>query len=102
MQLTKRFVPQHNKHIECTLMNHHLPAKTAKRIVNPQKLMHTKWTSAKPVNKEKHFMVTKIIMPDLINLPIEFIELEAVFSGRKQLLEWKQLNDANIWLQGWV
>ncbi len=73
----------------------------AKRIVNPKKLLRTKWTAASPVNKEKHFMVTKIMMPDLIDQPIEFIELEAVFSGRKQLLAWKQLNDAGVWLQGW-
>lgn len=75
--------------------------KPAKRIVNPKKLLRTKWTAATPVNKEKHFMVTKIMMPDLIDQPIEFIELEAVFSGRKQLLAWKQLNDAGVWLQGW-
>jgi len=73
----------------------------AKRIVNPKKLLRTKWTAASPVNKEKHFMVTKIMMPDLIDQPIEFIELEAVFSGRKQLLAWKQLNDTGVWLQGW-
>jgi len=73
----------------------------AKRIVNPKKLLRTKWTAANPVNKEKHFMVTKIMMPDLIDQPIEFIELEAVFSGRKQLLAWKQLNDTGVWLQGW-
>lgn len=79
MYAIKRFVPKRNKHIECTLMTHQLPKKTAKRIVNPKNLMRTKWTLANPVNKEKHFMVTKVIMPDLINSPIEFIELEAVF-----------------------
>ena len=83
-------------------MTHNLPNKIAKRIVNPKKRMLTKWTAVNPINKEKHFMVTKIVMPDLIKLPIEFIALEAVFSGRKQLLAWKQLNDSTLWLQGWV
>ena len=83
-------------------MTHNLPNKIAKRIVNPKKLMLTKWTAVNPINKEKHFMVTKIVMPDLIKLPIEFIALEAVFSGRKQMLAWKQLNDSTLWLQGWV
>ena len=83
-------------------MTHNLPNKIAKRIVNPKKRMLTKWTAVNPINKEKHFMVTKIVMPDLIKLPIEFIALEAVFSGRKQLLALKQFNDSTLWLQGWV
>jgi tryptophan-rich hypothetical protein len=83
-------------------MSHNLPNKIAKRIVNPNKLMRTKWTAINPINKEKHFMVIKVVIPDVINLPIELIELEAVFSGCKQMLAWKQLNDTAIWLQGWV
>lgn len=75
---------------------------TPKRIVNPKKLLNSKWTAVSPVNKEKHFMITKVITPDSPNLPIEFIEIEAVFSGRKQVLEWQRLNDTLTWLQGWV
>lgn len=76
--------------------------KTAKRIVNPNKLLHSKWTAVSPVNKEKHFMVTKIMMPELIDQPIEFVEIEAVYSGRKQVLAWQALNDTSTWLQGWI
>ena len=75
---------------------------TLKRITNPKKLLNSKWTAVKPANKEKHFMVIKLIVPDLPNQPIEYIELEAVHSKRIQLLPWQQLNDATIWLQGWV
>ncbi len=75
---------------------------TPKRIVNPKKLLKSKWTAVSPVNKEKHFMITKLITPDSPDLPIEFIEIEAVFSGRKQVLEWQRLNDTHTWLQGWV
>ena len=76
--------------------------KQPKRIVNPKKLLNTKWTATVPANKEKHFMVTQIIMPNLATEPIEMITLEAVYSKRSQLLPWQQLNDASIWLQGWV
>ena len=76
--------------------------KQPKRIVNPKKLLNTKWTATVPANKEKHFMVTQIIMPNLATEPIEMIMLEAVHSKRSQLLPWQQLNDASIWLQGWV
>ena len=76
--------------------------KQPKRIINPKKLLNTKWTATVPANKEKHFMVTQIIMPNLATEPIEMITLEAVYSKRSQLLPWQQLNDASIWLQGWV
>lgn len=75
---------------------------TSKKILSPKKLLHSKWTAVSPVNKEKHFMVTKFVMPDGIDKPIELIELEAVYSGRIQLLPWAQLNDSNLWIQGWV
>ena len=76
--------------------------KQPKRIINPKKLLNTKWTATVPANKEKHFMVTQVIMPNLATEPIEVIMLEAVHSKRSQLLPWQQLNDASIWLQGWV
>lgn len=73
-----------------------------KRVNNPKKVLNSKWTAVKPTHKEKHFLVTKLIVPELANLPIEHIELEAIYSKRTQLLPWQQLNDATIWLQGWV
>ena len=76
--------------------------KQPKRIINPKKLLNTKWTATVPANKEKHFMVTQVIMPNLATEPIEMVMLEAVHSKRSQLLPWQQLNDASIWLQGWV
>lgn len=76
--------------------------KQLKRIINPKKLLNTKWTATVPANKEKHFMVTQVIMPNLATEPIEMVMLEAVHSKRSQLLPWQQLNDASIWLQGWV
>ena len=76
--------------------------KLPKRIASPKKLLKTKLTAAVPTNNEKHFMVTQVIMPYLATDPIELIRLEAVHSRCNQLLPWQQLNDATIWLQGWV
>ncbi|MDO9151196.1 MAG: TIGR02450 family Trp-rich protein [Methylotenera sp.] len=76
--------------------------KSLKRIVNPKKLLKSKWTAVTPTNKEKHFMVTKLISLECSNQQIEFVELEAVHSKRSQLLDWKQLNDTSVWLQGWL
>ena len=72
------------------------------KIINPKKLLKSKWTAVTPSNKEKHFMVTQLILPEAPNQLVEFIELEAVHSKRKQLLLWQQLNDMSLWLQGWL
>lgn len=73
-----------------------------KRIVNPKKLLNSKWTAATPTNKEKHFMVTNLVLPELATEQITLIELEAVYSKRKQIIAWQVLTDSNIWLQGWL
>ena len=76
--------------------------KPVKTIINPKKLLTSKWTAVTPNNKEKHFMVTNIILSNTLTQPIEHIALEAVYSKRKQVLLWQQLNDTNTWLQGWL
>lgn len=62
----------------------------------------SKWTAVSPSHKEKHFIVTKLVMPALQNQVIEHIEVEAVHSKRSQSIPWQQLNDTTIWSQGWV
>ena len=75
--------------------------KPIKRILNPKKLLNSKWTAVTPANKEKHFIVTKLISPDLASASIETILLEAVHSKHSQQLPWQALNDETLWLQGW-
>jgi hypothetical protein len=33
----------------------------ASNALSPKKLLHSKWTAVEPRNKEKHFLVTKVI-----------------------------------------
>jgi hypothetical protein len=47
--------------------------------LNAKKLLLTKWTAVKPVAKQKHFLVSKVIKPEEPNDPIELVEIEAVF-----------------------
>lgn len=70
--------------------------------LNPKKLLLTKWTAVKPINKRKHFLVSKVIIPEPPEMPIEFIELEAVFDKSVQIIPWRDLKLTGIWLQGWV
>jgi tryptophan-rich hypothetical protein len=71
------------------------------RHLNPKKLLLSKWTAAVPRNKEKHFIVTRIILPEPPALLIEHIELESVHSRRSFILPWRELKDRTCWLQGW-
>jgi len=77
-----------------------MPDLTVRRL-NPNKLLLSKWTAALPKNKEKHFLVTQLIKPDLLDAPIEHIELEAIYSRRSFILPCRDLTDTGQWLQGW-
>lgn len=70
--------------------------------LNPKKLLLTKWTAVTPIAKQKHFLVSKVIKPELPTDPIEWVEIEAVFSKVTQTIQWRDLQDDSIWRQGWV
>jgi hypothetical protein len=62
--------------------------------LNPKKLLMTKWTAVKPVAKQKHFLVSRVIQPELPTDPIEQVEIEAVFSKAKQVIAWRDVKMA--------
>jgi tryptophan-rich hypothetical protein len=70
--------------------------------LNPKKLHLTKWTAVKPVAKQKHFLVSKVIKPELPNEPVEFVEIESVFSKASQVIPWRDLQNDEVWRQGWI
>ncbi len=67
--------------------------------INPKKLLRSKWTAVKPVNKEKHFMVTEVEFDE--EGQVCHCLIEAVMSNRRQQIAWQTLKNAEIWLQGW-
>ena len=69
--------------------------------LSPKKLLLSKWTAVSPVDKQKHFLVSKVILPDPPSEKIELIEIEAIFSKSTQLIPWRDLTDPEKWLQGW-
>lgn len=73
----------------------------ATRRLNPKKLLLSKWTAAKPVNKEKHFLIRAEVKPVEAGASVEYFELEAVHSGRTQVVHWRDLQDQTLWVQGW-
>ena len=70
--------------------------------LNPKQLLLTKWTAVKPIAKQKHFLVSRVIEPDLPTDPVVSVEIEAVFSKATQVISWRELQDDSVWRQGWV
>ncbi len=70
--------------------------------LNPKKLLLTKWTALQPAHKSKHFLVAKVLLPELPGSKIEWVEIEAVFSQKRQTIAWRALQDDSVWAQGWV
>ena len=70
--------------------------------LNPKKLLLTKWTAVTPLAKQKHFLVSKVIQPEVPTDPIEWVEIESVFSKTTQLIAWRDLQNDTVWRQGWV
>lgn len=68
--------------------------------ISPKKLLLSKWTALTPIKREKHFLVTRLIVPDN-GTPIIEVDLQAVHSGRTQTIAWKSLEDVASWSVGW-
>ena len=70
------------------------------RRLNPRKLLLSKWTAAHPRNKEKHFLVTDLLLGDDEQTVIG-VALQAVMTGNVQQLPWQALQDNEQWRIGW-
>ena len=70
--------------------------------LHPKKLLLTKWTAVKPVAKEKHFLVVKVILPEMPEDKVEWVDIEAAYSKNIRRIAWRELRDQSIWRQGWV
>ncbi|WP_438866390.1 TIGR02450 family Trp-rich protein [Pseudomonas sp. L1(2025)] len=67
--------------------------------INPTKLLLSKWTAARPRNKEKHFLVTELFRDD--EGTVLEIELQAVMTRRAERFAWQTLQNAEDWRIGW-
>ncbi|WP_110399537.1 TIGR02450 family Trp-rich protein [Sphaerotilus hippei] len=70
--------------------------------LHPKKLLLTKWTAVAPVARQKHFLVSKVIVPELPGQALEQVEIEAVHSKASRRIDWRELRDPSKWRQGWV
>jgi tryptophan-rich hypothetical protein len=67
--------------------------------INPKKLLNSKWTAIKSINKEKHFLITKVTFDEegIVTLCV----IEAIISHRQTEIDWRDLKNIDLWKQGW-
>ena len=70
--------------------------------LNPKQLLLTKWTAVKPLAKQKHFLVSRVIEPELPTYPVVSVEIDAVFSKATPVIAWRELQDDSVWRQCWM
>lgn len=73
--------------------------------MNYKKLKNSKWTAVQPKNKEKHFVVIKVVVNEDDPQVVEKILLEAILTKSVYTLtreNLKELNDKSLWRSGWL
>jgi tryptophan-rich hypothetical protein len=43
-----------------------------------------------------------VIQPEVETDPVELVEIESVFSKATQIIQWRELQNDEVWRQGWV
>ena len=76
-----------------------VPPSAYSNHINPKKLVSSKWTATKPLNKAKHFLVTEVELND--NGQAINCLLEAVVSRQAISVQWRELKNREYWMQGW-
>ncbi|WP_286237549.1 TIGR02450 family Trp-rich protein [Neptuniibacter halophilus] len=67
--------------------------------INPAKLHNSKWTAVKPLNREKHFLVTEMDF-DEEGVVLSCV-IEAVLTRKEYPIDWTELKNSEQWIQGW-
>ena len=76
--------------------------KALRNSVQPKKLLLSKWTAVNHAGKEKHFLVSKLHLPETPQDKLEWVDIEAVYSQVTRRIAWRELQDASKWKRGWV
>jgi tryptophan-rich hypothetical protein len=67
--------------------------------VNPKALINSKWTKVDVVNKEKHFVITKVDFDE--EKKVTDCVIEAVMTHNEYAIDWRDLKISESWVIGW-
>ena len=69
--------------------------------LDSKRLLASKWTAVEPRNREKHFVVRHLSKCSAGGRKEDYVELEAILSGRMHRLPLHELSDPTRWTRGW-
>jgi len=67
--------------------------------ISPKKLLHSKWTKTIVQNKERHFVVSKVVYDEENNV-VQCL-IKAVISKSEYEINWRDLRCQEHWQFGW-
>lgn len=67
--------------------------------INPKALLNSKWSRVDIVDKEKHFIVTKVGFNDVQQ--VTDCVIEAVMTKNEYSINWRDLKSEHLWTIGW-
>lgn len=67
--------------------------------LSPKKLLNSKWTALAPINKQKHFIVVEVEYDEDSN--VIDCQIQAIMNKENTHIDWRDLQDSSLWLQGW-
>jgi tryptophan-rich hypothetical protein len=70
-------------------------------MINNKKLLNSKWTALSPQNREKHFVVIKVVKCENDPQVIKSLTLEAVVTKRAFKMTPHELKQTDSWQEGW-
>jgi len=76
-------------------------AKTKNVLPPRQHLIGSHWSATAPMDRDKHFRVVNIGRARGSDEGVDFIELEAVLSGRRRQVPKEELMDPSLWRSDW-
>ena len=68
-------------------------------VINPKKLINSKWTKVDITNKEKHFIITKVEFDE--EQKVIACVIEAVMTHNEYTIDWRDLKVSDQWRIGW-
>jgi len=67
--------------------------------INPEKLSGSKWTAVTVQQKQRHFIIAKLLRN--ADEKVVACEIEAVIDKQIYTIDWRQLKNPSVWIMGW-
>ncbi len=71
-------------------------------LPHPKKLVDSKWTAVVPEDREKHFIVTRVLDAETVAVRAPSVELRCLLTKRSRIVPQSDLRDPERWRPGWL